>query len=118
MVSEVRRGVGRNLNGNAMFASLAVAVAVGGCGGSAKPLTLAEWYRGEDYCGKLKLEALLRSGPLTAAERAIVRSELGNGPSGRPPGPVNCALYKIRINITSNSAGFSGSPPPRSLSTH
>lgn len=75
-------------------------IAILGCGSSARRLTLTEWYKADIYCGHLKAEAFLRTGDLTAAERAQLRQLLNQSPAPRPTGPVNCASYKFTITVT------------------
>jgi hypothetical protein len=103
------------------LAAAAVAAAIAGCGGSTKPLTAHQWYRGEAYCGHLKLAAFLRNGHLNPAQQAAVRETLGhNAPEGRRPrGPVDCSLYKFTITVTvgpnGSGAGIVGNAPPCSI---
>ena len=101
------------------LAAAAISSAIVGCS-SARPLTVAEWYRGAAYCGHLKLEAFLRNGHLTAAQQAAVRGTLSADPGyarRRPIGfPVDCGIYKFRITVHvsrySSDAGIESDPPP------
>jgi hypothetical protein len=86
-----------NRSGYTLFATV-TAIAIVGRGGSAKPLTEAEWYRGEQYCGDVKLEQLLQHGHLTAAESASVRGTLGLDPTvARRAGRLSGQLRALPI---------------------